>query len=137
MHTRILEFIQFLIIKMQCYSVLRQALLRAQQSATRSTSLTRSSRQICSITRQLPSSLSSVPHPHPSHYILKRIIYMTLPPHSAPTSFPDPSPPDLFYHFLDASTLVRRSLPAFALSFLPTSPAQTNSASIIGEGRQV
>ncbi|TFK31460.1 hypothetical protein BDQ12DRAFT_694114 [Crucibulum laeve] len=113
---------------MHRYSVLRQALLRAQQPATRS------SRRICSITRRFPSSLSSIPHPHPhpSHPILKCTIHTTLPPYSALTSFPDPSRPDLFYHFLDAPTPLHPSLPAFALSFLPTPPARADSASIIG-----
>lgn len=48
------------------------------------------------------------------------------------TSFADPSRPDLFYHLVDPPTPASSSIPSFALSFLSSAPATSNSRTIIG-----
>lgn len=51
---------------------------------------------------------------------------------SQPTSFPDPSRPDFFYHLVDPPTPVSHEKPAFALSFLSSPPVSSNSSTIVG-----
>ncbi|KAF9011889.1 hypothetical protein BDQ17DRAFT_1396930 [Cyathus striatus] len=51
---------------------------------------------------------------------------------TAATSFPDPSRPDLYYHFLDPPTPLSASLPAFALSFLSEPPNYPESPVVVG-----
>ncbi|KAF8155932.1 hypothetical protein B0H34DRAFT_514537 [Crassisporium funariophilum] len=47
--------------------------------------------------------------------------------------FPDPNRPDLFYHFVNPPTpLSRRTLPAFALSFLEHTPPSVDSPTVLG-----
>ncbi|KAJ7704348.1 hypothetical protein B0H17DRAFT_1039333 [Mycena rosella] len=46
---------------------------------------------------------------------------------SSESSFTDPSRPDLHYHLVDPPTPVSSRLPAFALSFLPSSPLASSS----------
>ncbi|ESK83910.1 hypothetical protein Moror_7570 [Moniliophthora roreri MCA 2997] len=52
-----------------------------------------------------------------------------------PTSFPDPSRPDLFYHLVTpptSPTSLSATSPVFAVSFLPTPPPTSDSSTIIG-----
>jgi hypothetical protein len=58
--------------------------------------------------------------------------YTRAPLSSQSTSFPDPSRPDLFYHLVDPPTPFSSSAPAFALSFLSSPPAASDSRTIIG-----
>lgn len=46
--------------------------------------------------------------------------------------FPDPARPDLFYHFVYPPTPLSHTTPAFALSFLETTPPSVDSPTIIG-----
>ncbi|KAJ7291225.1 hypothetical protein C8J57DRAFT_1271865, partial [Mycena rebaudengoi] len=50
----------------------------------------------------------------------------------ASTSFTDPTRPDLHYHLVDPPTPISSTLPAFALSFLPSPPSSGTSSTIIG-----
>ncbi|KNZ81135.1 hypothetical protein J132_03127, partial [Termitomyces sp. J132] len=47
-------------------------------------------------------------------------------------SFTDSSRTGLFYHLVDSPTPLSQTEPAFALSFLKTPPAQSNSSTVIG-----
>jgi hypothetical protein len=53
-------------------------------------------------------------------------------PNSRPSSFSDPSRPDLFYHLLGPPNPLSPNLPAFAVSFLDEPPPIPNSSTIIG-----
>lgn len=49
----------------------------------------------------------------------------------APTSFSDPSRPDLYYHLVHLESTTSTQ-PVFALSFLPTPPSSADSSTVIG-----
>lgn len=51
---------------------------------------------------------------------------------TAPSSFADPSRPDLFYHVVNGPTPISKTLPAFAVSFSSEQPPTSSSVSIIG-----
>ncbi|PPR04585.1 hypothetical protein CVT24_012013 [Panaeolus cyanescens] len=46
--------------------------------------------------------------------------------------FPDPNRPDLFYHFVNPPTPLSSTLPAFALSFIESTPPSVDSSTVIG-----
>lgn len=46
--------------------------------------------------------------------------------------FPDPNRSDLYYHFVNPPTPLSSTLPAFALSFLGTTPPSADSSTVIG-----
>ena len=72
-------------------------------------------------------SISRRPHP-----LGKRRSFTTSIPGSTPTSFPDPSRPDIFYHLVGPPTPLSSHRPAFAISFLPSPSPSPNSCTIIG-----
>ena len=48
------------------------------------------------------------------------------------TSFPDPDRPDLFYHLFHPPSAISRTLPVFALSFIPEYPTAVDSCAVVG-----
>ena len=79
--------------------------------------------------RHRPST-SRRPHPLEKHRS-----FTTSTPRSSsdpPTSFPDPSRPDIFYHLVGPPTPVSSHRPAFAISFLPSPSPSPDSCTIVG-----
>jgi len=58
--------------------------------------------------------------------------HTTLQRKEAPTTLADPAHSDLHYHLIPAPNPLSNSLDAFALTFLPTPPAHSDSRTILG-----